>query len=1666
MHYFPRPEFLASLNAKLLTSQDLRTGAAPGIVGVWGMGGIGKTVLANAVARHPQIRQAFGDGVYWLTLGQRPHIRQLQRGLAVQLGGDNQITDRLSGKEQLRLLLADRAILIILDDCWQRDHADAFNVAGPRCRILLTTRDVGLVAALAGRTNHYRVDLPTLVEARAILGNAADVPPEGLPPETRPIIKECGRLPLALALCGGMVHGGSSWQSVLAALREHDLKFLSTEHPGEAKHRDAWKAMDVSLRALPASERQRFAELAVFDRNSGVPAGAVATLWRRTANLTERETEALLAKFIRRSLLQGPTVADGRGVTHIGLHDILHHFATGMAIQQFGSFIALHELLLDAYRSQCPDGWASGPDDGYYFQNLCKHLTLAGSYDQLHAVLTDDRFIDGQIRASGAYHLSIGALSDAIESFAADANDTYDPWLCELVLRRAQVCGRGLADLGDILSQFRTGTLTMDDLWRCLDRLEDQRCVAVCLHFLTLEARRTPAPKQPVAGAIMSYCLRRIDRSQLPIGLEQLTGIPYLARAFVTTTSALADPRLPRLFELIFRENYEPCFSAVIQHLRDRRSQGRENPARVLGCLRDAVQLVAELRVRPEQQDKMAAGILVAAARVAGEVGLSDVAIQFADDADRMTMLQRSKDDNWVDLRCNIVECLVRLGMAERAVDVLMTAIPAPKHGALTYGRVLCVLKTLAENAGALRGTHGFEPLLSRLIACSPHDPVGRWPEHACAELAVTLLGIGQEEAGFAVLGEVQSLPARIDACCSLITTSLRTTMVGGHSPVETQRVNRLLRTIGIPPSNPTGIMEDGQFASDSDLTHLVNVLDGLRDKNTCAEVEYIIGGIFRVSAVLFSLGRPDEGRQLVRHADTAAMRLLDARTQITVRCAGITALSQSSAPAEMWGALSKRALELARGISNPIYHAGALGELSTASATAGMADICWWRSIVEDAGTIPELHAQYICQIGESMLRVNVLDSHLWSCLATCLAVEEGASKSRSCYFGELVRAVTRSCPTAATIWHILFSGVAAFPSGDIADREIAYQDLAEGLARVGRWEMVYECLRHLSEPLSNEVIDRIVRQASSFEQLQELQSFAVAAERRDRALLDIGMAMSRLGDLSEKADLSISDRAMSVRLNYATADTAVTLGNVMRADDLVEATFRHEDRAPPWPDADCIALAMGAAGTIVIGRGIAELTDLRDHAAEKRSRVSIDAAFALALARQDRQKDAITLAIRAKNGIAGLPWYHRRDGDIEATACALALSGDYADAAAVVFCPRDGQPWNWQEGVIRATLASGQVHGDDLESLMRLACRLVAMRDLHGWGYRQLLRRTMRAIARTSAMGILLANYESEASADDMLDAIAWIGLGDAYLEEHNRDGAERAFDRAEGITHRANERHAQSFVNRWGFGIETARHLAGGSAFRELTAHFAEVGQWARAARAAESVVGAVEKCGAYRELGIAYCAAGRVSEGVDYLNKAFGMALHMRPNYSFLAGEIVRAAAEHGLIAFALQHCDALENSYEEKCVICALAEGIVIRPQSASLSHLVAVVRAAREIKGEYPEALCAAGRMMVARKERAAGVELVREAWATVGGPFGCLARGEERREEVCLAIIEGFAEAGEVDRAISVFTDCVRRSWNGDKALLAIARNLVRDPGGQEPRGGLEMLCMEHRET
>ena len=123
------------------------TGHVPAL-GMYGQGGIGKTVLAAAAARDPVVRAHFPDGVFWVTAGEQPDLAGLQAGLLSRLGAAGPAPrSATEGAGLLRQALAGRQVLLVIDDVWSAAAALAFRVTGPQGRVLYTTRDPAVLAA-------------------------------------------------------------------------------------------------------------------------------------------------------------------------------------------------------------------------------------------------------------------------------------------------------------------------------------------------------------------------------------------------------------------------------------------------------------------------------------------------------------------------------------------------------------------------------------------------------------------------------------------------------------------------------------------------------------------------------------------------------------------------------------------------------------------------------------------------------------------------------------------------------------------------------------------------------------------------------------------------------------------------------------------------------------------------------------------------------------------------------------------------------------------------------------------------------------------------------------------------------------------------------------------------------------------------------------------------------------------------------------------------------------------------------------------------------------------------------------------------------------------------------------------------------------------------------
>ena len=192
-NYLPRPDALEALRSALLTEEP---GPGIALTALKGMGGIGKTVLAQALCYDEVVQQAFPDGVIWITAGKESaddlvtRLREVGKGLNDDLAGYD---TQLGSINSYRTILKKKVALIVVDDVWNARDIEPFRADSPSSRLLFTTHD-GEIANAVG-AGQVVAGLLTPTQSRLLLAQWAKLRPEDLPPESADVIRETGHLP-------------------------------------------------------------------------------------------------------------------------------------------------------------------------------------------------------------------------------------------------------------------------------------------------------------------------------------------------------------------------------------------------------------------------------------------------------------------------------------------------------------------------------------------------------------------------------------------------------------------------------------------------------------------------------------------------------------------------------------------------------------------------------------------------------------------------------------------------------------------------------------------------------------------------------------------------------------------------------------------------------------------------------------------------------------------------------------------------------------------------------------------------------------------------------------------------------------------------------------------------------------------------------------------------------------------------------------------------------------------------------------------------------------------------------------------------------------------------------------------------------------------------------
>ena len=266
LHFVGRAAELAALQAHLRQAQCKR------LVALVGMGGIGKTTIAEHLAH--DLRSHFADGVLWAYVAGTEPLDILggwAQAYNYDFSGLSDVDNRAAA---VRGVLADKQTLIVLDDVRSLSRVRPLLVGGQRSAVLLTTRDLDVANALGAQI--YPIEEMTPDDGVQLLERILSVDRVAAEQEAaREICELLQNLPLAVEITAQRLH--SRPRRRLADMAER-LQSVQDRLDLAISDRAVRTSFMVSWESLDSALRKVFALLAVFEgRSFAAPALAELT---------------------------------------------------------------------------------------------------------------------------------------------------------------------------------------------------------------------------------------------------------------------------------------------------------------------------------------------------------------------------------------------------------------------------------------------------------------------------------------------------------------------------------------------------------------------------------------------------------------------------------------------------------------------------------------------------------------------------------------------------------------------------------------------------------------------------------------------------------------------------------------------------------------------------------------------------------------------------------------------------------------------------------------------------------------------------------------------------------------------------------------------------------------------------------------------------------------------------------------------------------------------------------------------------------------------------------------------------------------------------------------------------------------------------------------------
>ncbi|KAG7942132.1 hypothetical protein I3843_16G084500 [Carya illinoinensis] len=326
---------------QLLISDNPRSDALTkvNVIPIVGMGGIGKTTLAQLVYNDEKVKSFF-DLKAWACVSENFDVAIVTKTILQSVTSENCDGKDLNWMQvKLKEKLVGKKFLVILDDVWNEKYDDwvllrtAFEAGAPGSSIIVTTRNQGVSSLMGTIEVPFQLGLLPPDACLSIFSqHALDAKDFSAHPDLKDIgkeiVKRCKGLPLALKTVGGLLRGTkdrNEWAKVL----KNKIWDIPEERSGIAP------ALMLSYHNLPSHLKRCFAYCSILPKDYEFKEKEVVLLWMAEGLIQPRqvedEMEDLGSEYFHNLLARSFFQQSGFDKSRFLMHDLINDLAQSVA---------------------------------------------------------------------------------------------------------------------------------------------------------------------------------------------------------------------------------------------------------------------------------------------------------------------------------------------------------------------------------------------------------------------------------------------------------------------------------------------------------------------------------------------------------------------------------------------------------------------------------------------------------------------------------------------------------------------------------------------------------------------------------------------------------------------------------------------------------------------------------------------------------------------------------------------------------------------------------------------------------------------------------------------------------------------------------------------------------------------------------------------------------------------------------------------------------------------------------------------------------------------------------------------------------------------------------------------------------------------------------------